>query len=236
MTSEISERSRRPRSVEEVVHQQRGLARRGRALERRRGDADDHPAAVEVGQHVAQRERAGDGVELVAALDQAGRGRRVEVGAERDDEDVGVERPGVGLDALGDRVDRPDGRLDEPHAGLDEVAVGVAHGVGAATRPNITSSFEKPNTKPSLWSISTTSTSSPNSSDSRVVSSSPPNPAPSTTMRMAGRLSRVPRATARPVRPPFGDQTGRRGEVSCPRRPAWPPACRPRPPPARRPG
>ena len=54
----------------------------------------------------------------------------------------------------------------------------------AVVRPNITSSFEKPNTNPSARSISTTSTSSPSSSDNRVVSSRPPNPAPSTTTRM----------------------------------------------------
>ena len=127
MTSAISERSRQPRSREEVVHQQRGLARRRRALERRRRHADDHPAAVEVGQHVAQRERAGHRVELVAALDQPGRGRRVEVGAERDDQDVGVERRR--------RRSRPawrpgrstDRGLHEAHARLDEVAVRVEH-------------------------------------------------------------------------------------------------------------
>ena len=89
------------------MHQQRGLARRRRALERRRGDADDHPAAVEVGEHVAQGEGAGHRVELVAALDQAGRGLGVQVGAERDHQHVGVEGPGVGLDPLGGGVDRP---------------------------------------------------------------------------------------------------------------------------------
>src|SRR5207247_751921 len=50
----------------------------------------------------------------------------------------------------------------------------------ATVRPNITSSFEKPNTKPLDWSISTTSTSSPSSSESRVDSSRPANPAPNT--------------------------------------------------------
>ena len=54
----------------------------------------------------------------------------------------------------------------------------------AVVRPNITSSFEKPNTNPSDRSISMTSTSSPSSSDNRVVNSSPPNPAPNTTTRM----------------------------------------------------
>ena len=46
-------------------------------------------------QDVARRERAGDRVELVPALDQAGRGRRVEVGTERHHQDVRVERAGV---------------------------------------------------------------------------------------------------------------------------------------------
>ena len=41
---------------EEVVHQQGRLARRRRALEGRRRDGDDHPAALERGQHVPQLE------------------------------------------------------------------------------------------------------------------------------------------------------------------------------------
>ncbi len=39
-------------------------------------------------EHVAQREGPGDGVELVTRLEQSGRRRRVEVGAERDHQDV----------------------------------------------------------------------------------------------------------------------------------------------------
>ena len=54
--------------------------------------------------------------------------------------------------------------------------------VCGSARPNITSSFEKPKMKPSPWSINTTSCPSPSSSDSSVVSSRPPNPAPSTTI------------------------------------------------------
>ena len=54
----------------------------------------------EFGEHVAQRERAGLGVELVAALEEPGRRLRVQIGAERHDEDVGVEGAGVGLDPL----------------------------------------------------------------------------------------------------------------------------------------
>jgi hypothetical protein len=52
--------------------------------------------------------------------------------------------------------------------------------VSAVRRPNITSSFENPNTNASLRSIMVTSTSSPSSSDNLVDSSSPPKPAPST--------------------------------------------------------
>src|SRR4051812_15213204 len=51
----------------------------------------------------------------------------------------------------------------------------------AVVRPNITSSFENPKTNPSDLSMRTRSRSVPNSSDNSAVSSSPPNPAPSTT-------------------------------------------------------
>src|SRR6266581_1668189 len=53
----------------------------------------------------------------------------------------------------------------------------------------MTSSFENPKTKSSLLSMSTTSTSAPNSSESLVVSSRPPNPAPSTSTRMVRTLT-----------------------------------------------
>ena len=77
-------------------------------------------------------------------------------------------------------------------------------------RPNITSSLEKPNTNPSAWSISTTSTSSPSSSESRVVSSKPPKPAPNTSTRMTHSYLKpsehVPPGAARTglSRPPVG--------------------------------
>src|ERR1700722_8666379 len=48
----------------------------------------------------------------------------------------------------------------------------------SSARPNIRSSFVKPNTKASLWSMIVTSTSSGTSSDSRVASSRTANPAP----------------------------------------------------------
>ena len=92
MTSEISAGLAQASLDQEVVQHQRGLARGGRALERRRGDTDDDPPAAERVQHVAGGEGAGDGVELVAGLDQPRRRRRVEVGAQGDDQHVGLER------------------------------------------------------------------------------------------------------------------------------------------------
>ena len=156
-----------PALGEVVVHQQRGLARRGRALERRRRHADDHPAAGEVGEHVAQRERAGHGVELVAALDQPGRRRR-DRGRRR-------ARPPGCRPRTSRRRSRRAWRRDRSRgssACTNRTPGFTSRGTGDAprrqsSRPNITSSFEKPKTKPSLRSISTTSTSAPNSSDSR---------------------------------------------------------------------
>ena len=106
-----------------VVHEQGGLAGGRRALERRGGDAHDHPSAPEVGQDVAETEGAGHRVELVATFDQPRRGVRVQVGTEGDHQDVGVEGAGIGLDPLGARVDRGHGRLDEGHARLDEIGL-----------------------------------------------------------------------------------------------------------------
>jgi pyruvate dehydrogenase E2 component (dihydrolipoamide acetyltransferase) len=53
---------------EVVVKQQRGFARRGRALERRRADANDGMPARERRQRLAQLFRPREGVELVGAL------------------------------------------------------------------------------------------------------------------------------------------------------------------------
>ena len=167
---------------EEVVHQQGGLAGRRRALERRRRDADDDSSALEPVEHVARSERRRRRCRTRARPRRARESRRVEVGTERDDEDVGVERAVVGLDPLGRRDRSPDRRCTNRTPGLHDRGRGD-DGAPAPSRPNITSSFENPNTNPSLLSISTTSTSSPNSSDNRVASSSPPNPAPSTTTR-----------------------------------------------------
>ena len=50
---------------------------------------------------------------------------------------------------------------------------------GSVARPNISSNFEKPNTKPSFLSIRVTWTWSGTLSESLLASSRPPNPAPS---------------------------------------------------------
>jgi hypothetical protein len=112
------------------VHEQRRLARGGRALERRRGHTDDHPAARERLEHLAQGEGAGDRVELVAPLDQAGRGLGVQVRPQGDDHHVALERTGVGLHPLGRGVDGADRRLHERDAGLHQVGVAVQHTLG----------------------------------------------------------------------------------------------------------
>src|SRR4029077_7785245 len=51
--------------------------------------------------------------------------------------------------------------------------------------PNTRSSFEKPKTNASPWSISVQSSSGPIASDRRAASSSPPKPAPRITIRTA---------------------------------------------------
>ena len=107
------------------MHEQRRLARRRWAFERRRRDGDNDPTAVESVEDVSQREGARLRVELVTAFHQARRGVRMEVGAERDDQDVRIERAGVGHDTFLGRIDRADGRGHEAHAGLDQVAVVV---------------------------------------------------------------------------------------------------------------
>ena len=112
---------------QQVVHQQRRLARGGRALERGRCHPDDHPSALERRQHVTAREGTGLGVELVTALLEARRRRHVEIGAECHDQHVGVEGAGVGLDPLGRRIDGLDRRLHESHTGLDDVGVAVTN-------------------------------------------------------------------------------------------------------------
>jgi hypothetical protein len=64
-------------------------------------------AAAELGKGLARRHRSIDRVELVAAFDEAwGRGR-VEISAQRDHQNVGVERFSLRGQAFGDRIDAP---------------------------------------------------------------------------------------------------------------------------------
>ena len=112
-----------------VVQEQGGLARRRRALERRSADADDRLAARERGQHLGHPLRAGDRVELVARLGEPGRRVEVVVGAERDDEDVGLVDPRIGRDPARLGIDRGDRLLQEADAGLGDVSVRKANGV-----------------------------------------------------------------------------------------------------------
>ncbi len=109
------------------MQQKGGFAGGRRALEGRRGDADDGGAFLEGRQHVAQRESARDGVELMAALDQPGGVLRMQVGAERHDQDIGLESPMVGHHPPGERIDGLHRRLQEAHAGLEDRAVWVTH-------------------------------------------------------------------------------------------------------------
>ena len=109
------------------MHEQSGLARSGRALERRRGHGDDHPSTFESLEHVTAGERTALCVELVTSFDEPRRRARVEVRTECDHEDVRIERASLGLDALRGRIDRGDVRLHELHAGLDDVGVAVVH-------------------------------------------------------------------------------------------------------------
>ena len=62
-----------------------------------------------------------------------------------------------------------------------------------STNPNITSSFEYPNTKLSLLSINVTATLSPSASERHVANSNPPNPAPKIKTRTCFSLRTGPR-------------------------------------------
>ena len=81
-----------------VVEEERALERRRRALVRLAEDADQDRPAGERGQRVAHPLGPGDRVVLEAALGEARRRVHVVLGAERDDEDVGVVRASVGRD------------------------------------------------------------------------------------------------------------------------------------------
>lgn len=79
---------------------------------------------VETRKNVAEARRAGDGIEFVAAFGEAGRCVEVVVGAERDNQVVGLKSPAVGGDAPLCGIDCRYCLLEEAHARLDEVAIG----------------------------------------------------------------------------------------------------------------
>ena len=72
-----------------------------------------------------KREGSFLGVEVVAPVEEPRRRFGLQVGSERHDEHVRIERAGIGLDTFRARVDHADSRLHELHSRLDEVAVGV---------------------------------------------------------------------------------------------------------------
>ena len=136
-----------PRSREEVVHEQRGLARSRRALERRRGHGDDHPSAFESAEHVAAGERTRALCRTRGRLRRAPASRPGRRSAPSAITRMSASKApaSVSTRLAAGSIER-DGRLHELHAGLDDVGVGVVHRIGSAARPNITSSFEKPKT------------------------------------------------------------------------------------------
>jgi hypothetical protein len=138
-------------SIEQVlVQQQRGLARRGRAFVWRRQHPDHHPTALELGERIVSLQRSIHRVELVPALEQSGRRRRIEISTERDDHDLALGRSGVRLHPPGIGIDRADRGLHEPNPRLDDVTVEMAHALGHRPPEHIISSLEKPNTNASL--------------------------------------------------------------------------------------
>ena len=113
--------------AQQLVEQERRLARRRRALERRAADADDRGARSERREQVADGLGARHRVELVAGLGQARRGREVVVGTERHHQDVRLVGAAIGRDAPPVGVDRGDGLLQEPDVRRRDLSVGQAH-------------------------------------------------------------------------------------------------------------
>ena len=171
---------------EEVVHEQGRLAGRRRALERCRGDPDYYPAAFETRRGCLARERAVGRVELVSPLEQPWGGRGVEVGAEREDEDVALEVARIRLDALrpGSMARMTVWTKRTPGFSMSRYRWKTS---SASRRPNMTSSLEKPKTNPSDWSTRVTSPSEPNCSERLAASSNPPKPAPKTEIFFHGQ-------------------------------------------------
>ncbi len=87
------------------MHHERGFAWRRRAFERCRRDAHNDTTAGEIRQYIAERERACDGVELVAGFDQARSVGGVQIGSEGHHQDVCVERSVIGHHPFRHRID-----------------------------------------------------------------------------------------------------------------------------------
>ena len=183
------------------MHQEGGLARRRRALERRRGDADDDPPPSEVGEHVAQAKRR-------PRCRTRGRPRA---------------GPAWPPDPDRRRAPRPGCRPRTSRSVLHPLRPGRWPSTSARTKrtPGLTTSSYGCSTAPGVGApehhvqlreaedealdpcrSSTTSTSSPNSSDSRVENSRPPKPAPRITIRIAEAYPRSP-PISHPVDPPW---------------------------------
>jgi hypothetical protein len=124
---DIVARAARP---QELVQQERRLARRRRALERRSTHADDRRARGERRKQVANGLGARHRIELVAAGDES-RGRvDVVIGPQRDDQDVGLVPVEIRHHLPPGGIDRGDGFLTEPDVRLREVAVVQPNGIG----------------------------------------------------------------------------------------------------------
>ena len=105
------------------MKQERRLARRGRALERRTADADHGATRREARNHVPQILGSPHRVELVDAAAEAGGRAEVVVGAERDHQRVALVHSLVGRNAAGFRFDRRHPLGEKADAGLREVRV-----------------------------------------------------------------------------------------------------------------
>ena len=130
ITNEISQASRTPRAVSASSSSSAHSLGAGGHLNGAPQTPIDRAALRERRDDLGQPLGAGHGVELVAALGEARRGVEVVVGAERDDEHVGLVDSRVGGHPPRLGIDRGDRLLQEPHAGLGDVAVGQPHRLG----------------------------------------------------------------------------------------------------------
>ncbi len=109
------------------MQEERCLTRRGRTLERGPADADDGVPARERWKQVAYPLRPRDRVELVSALGEPRRRSEGVVGAERDDEHIGLVLTRIRRDATCFGIDGRDGLAEKAHARLRHRRVGKPH-------------------------------------------------------------------------------------------------------------